>query len=233
MKQFKTTSLLIVILIIIMIALIGWTKVIKRNNDIKEIQNFFDVTKAELIRTTNSLNQETVKREALVLGNTELLRNLDSRDSTIRFLQNTVARYENDNKRLRNVVVVLTNTIAVYEDSIKNTIVDMITINDTIFPTYRRDINMFDHWITGSVELGINKFNINQTVYNKYSVTSYTEKQGLFKRPTLYVEIHNENPYTTVIDFRDYQISYPKCNHRRSIVGGSIVGAVLTYLIMK
>lgn len=230
-KSIKLTTVLIIAILILIFMIFRL-----RDTSMKIIQdntNIINNLNSELVVTRNEHNQEVAKRESLVLTNSDLLMSIKSKDEAILYLQRQVSKYESENKKLNSVVVALTETVVKYSDSLANVIVGDTIINNITYHTYERELDMFDNWITGSVMIGYNKFSADLSIKNRYSVAMYEEKQGLFKPRKTFVEIVNDNPYTSTQDIRDFQVAVPKQNKTRCLFIGGGLGAGIMYLIFK
>ena len=210
-----------------------YTKLTKANDRLEDYKNLNESLKSELIITRNDLGQEEAKRESLVLHNSDVLLKLQTSDSTIIRLQNLVRRYEREKKELNNAIVFLTNTVNIYRDSMQNQVVSTVMKGDTVYHTYKRDINMMGKWITGKVELGINNFEIDLKVHNIYEIATYSERNGFLKPKIHYVKITNLNPYTSVQDLWNYEVKAPECKWKTPLLVGTITGTVGTLLIIN
>ena len=164
-SQSKNARLILALIVAIVILLAILINTFRVKN--RELQDYYNVSQSLLTildQTKNELGQETTKRESLQLHNSKLLLTLNTQDSTIIKLKDLVRTYEKENKRLSNAIIILNSTVTQYQDSIKNIVIDQVIIEDTIYHTYRRDIDMFDKWVTGSVILGIERFDIDLNI---------------------------------------------------------------------
>lgn len=220
----------IVILCLIIIAL--YVGITKNKNRVEDANSIITQLNSDLSVVRNSLGQEISSRESLQLLNTTLLLDLKSKDYTIQKLQELVAAKRKENKDLNSAIIILNNTLVNYEDSVLNFISDTVIIDNEDYPTYKRNIDNFDKWITGSVELGITKFNIDLSIYNEYGVSLYSEKKGLFKPRKNYVEVINFNPYTSTSDIRNFEVK-PKENKKGPFIVGFVAGVGSTILLKK
>jgi hypothetical protein len=228
MKNHKITYTLIIVIILLLFS--SYYLYNRSRTTIDNYKNIIDIISSDLTITKNTLNQEVAKRKSLNLQNTSLLLMIDSKDSTIQYLQSVIKDYEKENKRLSSVVVILSKTVIQYKDSIQNIVVDSIIVDNTVYPTYSRELDIFNNWITGTVTLGLKTFDADITVRNDYSVALYTEKKNLFSPRETYVEIINKNPYTSVSDIRSYNVEPPKCNRGRWFLIGTGVGLVTSLI---
>jgi len=118
----------------------------------------------------------------------------------------------NTNKQPEIVTIIKTQT------KFKTTAPTIIkeTVTDTV---YLSDINVQD-WITGTVETRKDSTTIDLQIKNEYSVQIGREKQFL-RKPKLYAEVTNKNPFTEIETVKTYDINYLR---RPSIQLGAFLG---------
>lgn len=140
-------------------------------------------------------NNTVTENAALVLDNQSFIEELSKVNSRVKSLNNALTLAKDENIKIRAALVVANKTIISYKDSVKNNIDTLIVVNDTAYPVYSREINMFGKWVKGNVIIGRNVFDLNQEVYNEYSAT-LGYKRKWFRKDEPVLSVVNLNPYT-------------------------------------
>ncbi len=209
LKYIKDNKLIFII-ILLSLLLIGCTMImldtnskrIKIQNEIKNLKLKYDSTFVTYYDSEKILN---VKLEVLTIENFKNLKVISDKDEIIKRLDKTIKTFQTNNSKLESALIISNLTTIRYSDSLRNTIshYDSILENNiiTIYPTYNKDINMFDNWITGNVKLGYNTSDINLNIRSEYDIVLYKERDNIFSKYKLYANCRILNPYDQTKDF--------------------------------
>lgn len=146
---------------------------------------------------------------------------IKSKDAIIIKLQEEVKK---NKRRLGNTgsVTVITNTTDVQgSDTTYITMKDTVVRNDTVYlyPEYTSNIKMglkkdSSYWVTANIKSNKDTTDIGISLSNAYTVVIGKDKvkgfKNLFKPKVPFVEVTNENPYTSTKTVRAYQVKAPK-----------------------
>jgi hypothetical protein len=228
MKNIK--SLLVYILFILIAIAISFMIISSfyksKFKDLKELQ---DLTVSDLNSYKDKNGKLIYENNVLQISNFDALKDLKTKDSTVSRLRAVVEKEKKINKDLQTVILLKTNLEVKYKDSIDNLIVSYDSIvNDNhtyYYPTYTRDINMFDKWITGNVKLGKNTFDVNIKIVNDYDVVLVRERKNIFKAYELKAKVSNLNPYDEVKEFITIQKEKKSNKFNVSISAGYGIGS--------
>lgn len=158
---------------------------------------------AELVvwKDKDSLNH--AKITVIETSNTKTLLEIQSKDSTIQELQETVKKFEKKLKDRGNVSVVDNTT------EVSVTVPTEVEKDSADAPVYKSDINL-DNWIFAHTVANKDSTSLSIKVRNKYAIIIGEEPQGWFKKPIPFAEVINYNPYTETKSLRTYQVTVPK-----------------------
>lgn len=142
---------------------------------------------------------------------------IQSKDSTVTALQETVKKYKRELRDRGNVTNIITETKydTIYktrkQDSISREALSSLYISDTIS-------NNFIHSVFG-FNGGNTHFSLQ--IKNDYKIVVGEERQGWFKDPIPFAIVESTNPYTEIKSLRTYQVTAPR---RKRYGVGPIVG---------
>jgi hypothetical protein len=130
---------------------------------------------------------------------------ISNQKEIIERLNNTIKDFENKNSKLITALIISNSINITYKDSIQNIIIyyDSILENNivTIYPTYSKDIDMFEDWITGNIKLGYKTSDINLNIRSEYDISLYRQRKNIFSKYELYANCKVLNPYDKTTDF--------------------------------
>lgn len=216
-KIYKITSIVIIVILILLN--------LKSCQNTKNTINDYSQTINALSDTVTSYRTKDGMQVAKIqLIETEKLQQfleIQSKDAEIIKLQEEVKK---NKKRIGNSgsVTVVTNTTEVQSsDTTYITSKDTIIRNDTVFiyPEYsslikkglRKDST---YWATINVKSNKDSTSVGVSLNNSYVVVIGNERKkgfkNLFKPKVPFVEVTNENPYTSTKTIRAYQVKAPK-----------------------
>lgn len=208
-------------------------KKLKRDN--KEIELLYKTDSAKLVLYKNKYNEEVSKTEILNASNNDLFTKLQFADANTRKLQNIVNKYEKENKELSTALYFANSTISHLKDSIQNLVIGWEVDVDTTkkYPIYQRSFSITDCFTTGSVTLGLHKFEIDIKTDNQYEVAIGEEKSGWFKKKQ-FAEITNKNKCTTTSVMKVYdKVEKPTKKGRAFLFGvGTTTGIIILLKIL-
>lgn len=195
------------------------------------VDGLYKASQDSLHQFKNKLGEEVSKTETLTSENTELFLSLQFKDKTIQNLQKLVARYEDDNKQLSSALFIANSTIVYFADSIKNLISGWEADSNKVqYPIYKRAFTITDCFTSGTVELGLHKFDISLQTDNQYEIAIGEERVGLFKKKQ-FAEITNKNKCTTTKAMRVYDKQEKKTNLWKPAAVGVAVGILIAKIL--
>lgn len=134
---------------------------------------------------------------------------LQSKDNSVKELQDIVKEYRDRLKEGSSVTTTLLETI---NKGLQPTIIvkrDTVVVENPggytdnyIYPTYRQQKR--DEWLDYEAEMNKDTSFYNIKIFNKFSAVVGRDRRGAFADITTY------NPYTTVKTLRTYQVAQPK-----------------------
>lgn len=128
---------------------------------------------------------------------------INSKDSTITWLQKTVREYKG---KLLAASVVSASTSSRGSASTTITAGDTVFSGDTIkvFPVYEA---MWENkWEKGEVRAGKDSIYRDIKIHNEYEFTLGEERNGWFKRKEMEIKMTNLNPNTVTTELRSYNV---------------------------
>lgn len=214
---YKVVSITIIVILILL--------------NIKSCKNTQD-TKQEYVNTINAL-QDTMTtyrtKDGVQVARISLIETekasqfleIKSKDAVIVKLQEEVKRNENRLGKSGSITIIENTTELSTIDTTYVTSKDTIIRNDTVFvyPEYSSLINKGQktdstYWVIAKVRSNKDSTNLDIKIENAYTVVIGTEKargfKSLFKPKIPFVEITNENPFTSTKSIRAYQVKVPK-----------------------
>jgi len=214
-----------VLIILTIIFLTGMLKYKSTINDLTELQT---LTTNELTIYKDENSKLIYTNSVLELDNFKHLENIKSNDSTVQRLRQLIKKEKNINSQLQGLILLQSQTQLAYKDSIENLIVsyDSIIKDGVVhhYPTYSRKVDMFNNWITGNIELGKSKFDINLQVKSDYDIILIKERKNIFKPYEYKIKVSNLNPYVTTGGITTVQKKVKKDRYNISISGGYGMG---------
>lgn len=126
---------------------------------------------------------------------------LESKDKEIIKLQKEVRRVKGKLSRGGGVVRGGSTTKVITQT---NTVVKFVD-KDTVYTSHLKD----SIWYEADIRVTKDSTMLDLKVGNKYTVVVGETKNGLFKKPTPFVEVSNDNPYTSTTALRAYKVSAP------------------------
>jgi len=193
--------LLILVAIIIVLGYMLYQR-IDSNQNLTNVIATNDRTITNYVDENNKLNSRV---GVLTLTNSEVLKDLNTKDSMLKRMQETAKSLEHRNKQLLAIVNTTNNILIQYEDSIVNLVTTLDTIISNgityVYPTYTKDIDMYDDWITGSVTLGRQTTIFDISIKSEYDISIFKERKNIFSKYETFANIKVNNPYDTTEDF--------------------------------
>ena len=208
----KTYDTVITVAIIIILIIVGiflvreFNRVIDNRTNIINNQNIILADTIEYYIDNDS--NRVAKIRVLETTSVKQLNEITTNNKSIKELQKLVSSYKGINKKLTSAIIFKNTIIASYTDSIQNLITgSQVVSNDSnsyVYPTYSREIDMFNGWITGNIELGYSITNFSINTNSRYDITMGQERHGIFSKYQTYAIIVNHNPYETTKDAKVY-----------------------------
>ena len=217
----------------------------RQNNSINDLNNILASTNRKLSSYVDENGKLNTRISVLSLSNTNLLKNLDTKDSMYLRLRNSYNSLHKKNTKLESIIATNTITLIQYKDSLYNTIIklDSVLENGEIvyYPTYKRSIDMFDKWITGDITLGYNTTDINIAVKSEHDITIFRERKNIFSSYSIYANVKLNNPYDVTEDFVVFFKDKAENKFNISLSGGlgygngfgPIVGVTVGYTLIS
>lgn len=160
--------------------------------------------KKPIIEVTARDSSHVVTTEPIIVSsNAEILRIL-RKDSLYKDrVEKLLGQLKAENKQLKSLLIYNTNTLVQLADNDSSVIINNFSdfnyhFADTIYPTYKRELDKFGEWIKGTITLGYDTINLDLRLKNSFNVT--TGYRGMKQ----YVDIESLNPYTKTEDVRYY-----------------------------
>lgn len=218
------------ILIIIILFFVGLKMCGDKKLKQKETINIYEsINNDSLIHYRNKYDEATSSISILQGNNTDLIKNIKTKDKTINWLKEEVEKYKKNIKNSGSVTVIETNTN--FNGTTPTTVISTPIIKDSIvyekqtFETDSKDTT----WIKYHIKSNSDSTSIKLKIKNQYTVVIGEEKVGfLKKRPVVLVT--NKNPYSTVSQLRTYEVIN---NYRNKITLGLQAGYGLGLLNFK
>ena len=206
------------------------TKCVTENKYDADISNLNSAYSDTLVKVRNDKGQLETKTRVLETGNLELLEMLGKNDEVIKELSDVIDKHSGRNKELQSALIIKNHILAQYRDSLNNSVTNYVTINDTMYPTYERDFNLYNRynsddtvaWVYGRVLLGKIDFDILIHTVNEYNVVIGRERKNMFSGWQSYALITNKNPYDNTEKVRVYNKG--KADKKRFVIAGVIGG---------
>ena len=165
----------------------------------KGLENTIKSLSTEVESTRDELGREASKSSTLLVTNKRQLLRIESGDSIIIELQNTVKSYKG---KLRSAIILHNTTSG---EVTTNTIIEYDTINNRVYPVYKGTFNT--KWYKGSVIACKDSVFNNYKVINKYRITEGKETNKWFKKKTYKTSILNLNPNTETTELKQVTIT--------------------------
>lgn len=183
------------------------------NPKAKENENLIQSLNSELVvwKDKDSINH--TKIQVIETYRVKDFIELKSKDSVVRDLQKTVEIYKKKLKEKGSVTNIHTTTDIGASSSTQ------VVLIDSVYPEYRSSFNLKD-WVVGKTIANKDSTTINFSIKNNYSVVIGQDSNGWFKKPTPFVEVTNDNPYTKIKTLRTYQVTTPRI--KRIVIGPGI-----------
>ncbi len=182
---------------------------------------FINAMTDTLTTYTNKDGQQVAKIAMLETERVKDFLVMDIKDAEIKKLQDEVKKNKSRLGPGGAVVVVSGTTEVTGGDTSTTTMRDTVRRNDTVwlYPEYSGLIKLgwrtdSTWWVNGDVKANRDSTTIGIKVDNAYTVVIGREKakgfKALFKPKIPFVEITNENPFTTTSTMRAYRVKAPK-----------------------
>jgi len=228
MKKIEFTTVLIIVLIVLLLGLI-FDNINQRAKarDLETVNVLYENAQLELNTIKNKYDQEVTKVEVLMAERNKLFVDLNVKDVNLNKLQQIIKTYEKKNGDLNTALIISNETIIHLQDSLNATIVGYSkpTNDSIVYPIYNRTFN--NKWESGSVTLGIDKFDLKLKNINEYDVTIGNEKISMFKKQPFAI-ITNLNPnlggqLSVPIPFSILHFLTPACCLSALVISSSII----------
>lgn len=154
-----------------------------------------------LSKKRNKDNTETSKISLLESTNTKLILQLQTKDETIKSLQQAIRQNANFIKNGGSVTV-FTNTTTYSNTANTNFI---IIDSNSVYEASNTDTT----WVKWRTKASKDSTHLDLEIKNAYTVVIGSERIGLFKRKSI-VEVTNKNPYTSTQALRAFQVKEDK-----------------------
>jgi len=152
-----------------------------------------------LSTTRDKLGREVTKSNTLSIYNGKQLLLVKSQDSSIISLQEIIEDYRGQLRSASHLHTVTAGKV------ITNTIVQVDTVGNDIYPTYK---GIFDTpWYKGTVIANKDKVTNVYKVINKYQIVEGKESNGWFKKKQYTSTVINLNPNTSTKEFKTVVIT--------------------------
>jgi hypothetical protein len=199
----------------------------KRIASLKQTEQLYIVAQDSLKTVRNKNGTQTATIEILQADKNKLFTQLQSFDSNIIRLQNVVKQYDKKVGNLTTALITTDETNIKLSDSLKNVITGYSHLPnkpDIKYPIYNKKFD--NKWMRGMVTMGLDTFDLKETIINEYDVTIGFEKVSLFKKKA-FANITNLNPATETTVMKVYQ----KTPVKSSIWKPTIIGGAIGFLI--
>lgn len=216
-KIYKIVSIIIIVILI----LLNLKSCQTNKNTKKDYTNTINALNDTMIAYKTKDGLQVAKISLIETENTKQFLQIQSKDTEIIKLQEEVKK---NKKRIGNSgsVTVISNITEVQSsDTTHITLKDTVIRNDTVFiyPEYssliRKGIRKdSSYWVIANIKANKDSTSIGISLSNSYTVLIGNEKRkgfkNLFKPKVPFVEVTNENPYTSTKTIRAYQVKAPK-----------------------
>lgn len=167
-----------------------------KNHKIHEQSNLIESLQNGLKKWKDKDSLEHAKILVIQTSKEKDFLKIQSKDSTIKELQNLLKKSKIDKRG--SVTIVKTNTKVITKTKTQ--------IKDN---TYLSHFNL-GSWVIGNTIANKDSTSVDLHIKNDYSVVIGNESQGWFKKPKTFVEVTNKNPYTETKTLRTYKVSIPR-----------------------
>lgn len=191
--------------------------------------------------TRNANGSMTARISILEANSTSDFLKIKSKDSTIIWLQDVIARNKRAIDRNGSATILSTITTIHNSDSPFITGRDTVIRNDTVFiyPEYSTLISKYGKWITGNIKANKDSITYNFQSVHDYEIVIGAERHGLnkinpFSKPISFAEVTSLNPYDSVKALRTYRVVTPKANTGIKLTTGILIGiGIAKFIIWK
>lgn len=206
-KEFENITIFLILVLALIYASVLYNKNISLKQDL--------ISQAVLIESL----EDTVKvwRDKDSLSHAKILAietlrvkdflDIKTKDEEIKELQQLVKTYKDRLKNKGSVTIFDSNTNVDIKTPTK---VDTVFIdnNGEVIKklVFKSEFNLQD-WVIGTTEATEDSTSIKLKVKNEYNVIIGEESQGIFKKPKIFVEVINKNPFSETTKLRTYQVS--------------------------
>lgn len=187
-------KILNIILILSCIALVFRCR--NKNHKIHEQSNLIESLQSGLKTWKDKDSLDHAKIQIIETSRERDFLKIQSKDSTITELQDLLKKSK-INKR---------GSVTVIKTSTKVNTKTQTQVKDDIYLSH---FNL-DNWVIGNTIASRDSTEINLKIKNDYSVVIGNESQGWFKKPKMFVEVTNNNPYTDIKTLRTYKVVSPR-----------------------
>lgn len=208
MKTFDFKTALIVMLAILVIFL--WWRSGNNYNKFQEQEALIKVANDSLQTMIDENGIQRARIAAFEAREIETFLQFQNADSLIIALQSKVKEFKDELKSAGTATVftTVTKVDTHFVGGIQTLPGDTVRRDSFIYiyPKYVREFNL-DNWVKGEITMGMDTLGLKANSRNEYSVVVGREKQGLFKKSKLFVEVTNSNPYSETTAVRAFKVS--------------------------
>ncbi len=202
-KILRIVSLVLLVLVFILYNRYNYN--MKQKQQLQDFNNQLN-TEVEVWKTKEGLSKARIV--VIESKNAESFMRIKTLDKEIQNLQKEVLTYKNRLKNSGSSVTTIRDSIKIDTTILNIKVVkDSINIRDSV--VYRNSYSSFfnlDNYVYGRINSYEDSLNINMKIINDYTLVIGQIKKGLFKKPILYAEITNKNPYSEISSLRTYQV---------------------------
>lgn len=217
----------IIVILVIIITCLSYCNV-KSSKKVDESIALYNSITDTLKTTLNSKGELEYKINVITTEKVDAFIKLKVNDATINSLQQRVKYYKDKLTTGSSVTIANINT---HVDTVflTDTVIDLSGLEFTCdTPTYITNLdNKFEGWITGNITSCYDTTKITLDIKNDFSILIGKEN-GEIK-----AILSDMNPYTKTDNLRVYQVSNLKPRKGKNLIIGGVIGAALTYLIIR
>jgi hypothetical protein len=190
-------NLIINILLILVIIIISF-RYCKKTNILKSDKELLLKTGDTIVKTINKDGSESAKISLLTSYNTKLLLQIQTKDESIKSLQEAVKQYKNKLTNNSSVTVFTTNTIYTGNGTTTVSIVD----SSTVYIASNKDTT----WVKWNTIANKDSTHLDLKIKEAYTVVIGDDSKWYQFRKLPFVEVTNKNPFSSTKAIRAFKI---------------------------
>lgn len=195
---------LILVIVCIFILIIVWNIPSCDNKNLKQDNKLLLDLQDTLVKHRNKDGSQTAQIGILQSRNTNLILQLNTKDETIKSLQDEIKKNKDRIKNGGSISVF--TTITTYQDSTK-TSTSYLSDSSIVYKASSKDTT----WVKWNTISNKNSTSLDLKVKNAYTVVIGSERVSLFKRKSI-VEVTNKNPFTDTQALRAFEVKDTRRN---------------------